>query len=84
MDHFGTKGGFNSGGRPTLWRPEKGGQESYAYGMKEFAVDIRGHLEVSGSEDSPEVDTHSRSSITKYIYKAFPSSNSGGQDMQGD
>ena len=32
-------------------------------GTREGAVDIRGHLEVCGSEDIPEADTHARPEI---------------------
>ena len=63
-----------------LQRPEKGVRESYADDTRDSAVDLRGHLEVSGSEDSTETDTHGGSAINQGGDKAFSSSTARGQE----
>ena len=46
-------------------------------------MDLRIHLEVGGSKDSTEMDTHGGPERTQDGDEAVPNSTEGGQGMQG-
>ena len=46
-------------------------------------MDIRGHLEVSGSYDVTDTDTHGGSSRNQDCNEAVSSSTAGGQETEG-
>ena len=47
-------------------------------------MDFRGHLEVGGSEDLPEADTHGRPKITLGGNEDFSGRTPGGQETEGE
>ena len=52
--------------------------------MGEGNVDYRGNLEVGGSEDSPEADTHTDPTRNLGGDKDFSGSTSGGKETEGE
>ena len=52
--------------------------------MGEGDVDFRVNLEVGGSEDGPEAETHGETTRTPDGDKYFLGSTSGGQEMEGE
>ena len=84
MAHCGTKLGTNAGGRLKLQRPEKYGQEAYAQYTSNGAMDLRSQLDVGGSEDGTDMDTHGGPARTQNDDKAFPNITEGRQEMQVD
>ena len=60
------------------------GQEAYAEGMSNVAVDTRKHLEVGRSEDGTETDTHGRPAIIKDSNEAVLNRTEGRQEIQGE
>ena len=84
MAHCGTKEGSSAGGRCKLQRPEKVGQESYANSTREVSVDLIVHLEVSGSEDGTEANTHGGTARNPDCGEAVSGSTAGGQDKGGE
>ena len=64
LAHCGTKRGAHAGGRRNIQQPKEGVQETNADGMVEGDMDFIGNLEVGGSEDDSEAETHSGTTRT--------------------